>query len=72
MRASRLKVPVDLVEGRWDLNASPALVKQYYLALHAPQKQFVWFERSGHNVPFQEPSRFNSFLIHTVLPQNPR
>jgi pimeloyl-ACP methyl ester carboxylesterase len=54
------------------LNASPALVKQYYLALHAPQKQFVWFERSGHNVSFQEPNRFNNFLIHTVLRQNPR
>jgi hypothetical protein len=54
------------------LNASPALVKQYYLALHAPQKQSVWFERSGHNVSFQEPNRFNNFLFHTALRQNPR
>jgi pimeloyl-ACP methyl ester carboxylesterase len=66
-QASYLNVPVYFIEGRWDINAPTVLVKQYYRALHSPHKQLVWFERSGHNPPYQEPAKFNAFLIHTVL-----
>ncbi len=57
---------------RWDINAPTILVEQVYRALHAPYKHFVWFERSGHNPPYQEPARFNVFLVNTVLRQTQR
>lgn len=66
-QASHLKVPVYFVEGRWDINAPTILVKQLYRAMHAPSKHLVWFERSGHNPCYQEPGKFNAFMINTVL-----
>jgi pimeloyl-ACP methyl ester carboxylesterase len=60
-------VPVYLVEGRWDLNAPPALAEHYLQKLNAPAKHLEWFQRSGHNPCYEEPGRFNAFMTDTVL-----
>lgn len=31
--------------------------------MHAPSKKLIWFERSAHNVPFEEPERFDATLL---------
>jgi pimeloyl-ACP methyl ester carboxylesterase len=56
-----------MAEGRWDINAPPALAERYLEKLTAPVKHLEWFEHSGHNPCYEEPDRFNAFLTETVL-----
>jgi hypothetical protein len=58
---------VYLAEGRFDLNAAPALAERYLEKLAAPGKHLEWFVRSGHNPCYEEPGRFNTFMTGTVL-----
>jgi len=60
-------VPVYLAEGRWDVNAPPALAERYLEKLTAPAKHLEWFERSGHNPCYEESAHFNTFMTGTVL-----
>ena len=46
--APRLEVPSYFLLGRLDVNASLPLFLDYYGRLQAPDKEVVWFERSGH------------------------
>jgi pimeloyl-ACP methyl ester carboxylesterase len=62
-------VPVYLAEGRWDLNAPPALAERYLQNLTAPGKHLEWFEHSGHNPCYEESARFNVFMTGVVLAQ---
>jgi pimeloyl-ACP methyl ester carboxylesterase len=62
-----VEVPVYMAEGRWDINAPPALAERYLEKLTAPVKHLEWFEHSGHNPCYEEPDRFNAFLTETVL-----
>jgi pimeloyl-ACP methyl ester carboxylesterase len=64
-----LQVPVYLAEGRWDINAPPALAEHYLGTLTAPAKHLQWFEHSGHNPCYEEPEHFNTFMTGTVLAQ---
>jgi pimeloyl-ACP methyl ester carboxylesterase len=60
-------VPVYFAEGRWDINAAAALADRYLENLTAPAKRLQWFDYSGHNPCYEEPDRFNAFMIQTVL-----
>ena len=60
-------MPVYIAEGRWDLNAAPALAERYLEKLAAPAKHLEWFEHSGHNPCYEEPDRFNAFMTGTIL-----
>lgn len=53
-------VPVAFYAGRHDYNTPFELVERYFERVAAPQKQFVWFEESGHLVNFEEPARFQA------------
>jgi pimeloyl-ACP methyl ester carboxylesterase len=64
-----LQVPVYLAEGRWDINAPPALAERYLGKVTAPAKHLQWFEHSGYNPCYEEPERFNAFMTGTVLAQ---
>ena len=61
-------VPVIFLLGRHDRHIPAILAEQYFQAIQAPTKRLVWFERSGHNPPFDEPGKFNQILIEDVLP----
>jgi pimeloyl-ACP methyl ester carboxylesterase len=62
------QVPVFFLLGRYDMNTPAALAEQYFETIDAPQKQLIWFEKSAHNPPFEEPEKFNRVLIERVLP----
>jgi esterase/lipase len=32
----------------------------------APEKKFIWFEKSGHEVPDEEAEKFNQTIIEIV------
>ncbi len=53
-----LDVPVFFFTGRYDETCVQDITWRYFQDLEAPHKEFIWFERSGHNVPYQEPERF--------------
>lgn len=59
---TRLGVPVLLVLGRHDRHVSSELAARWFASLQAPEKRLAWFERSGHNPPFEEPARFNALM----------
>lgn len=65
---SSLGVPVVLVEGRHDHESPTAVAQQWFRALDAPEKEWVWFEGSGHLPNAEERDRFNRLMIHRVRP----
>lgn len=54
--------PVLFVEGRYDSHVSSALAKKYFDTIET-EKQFFWFEKSGHFPQWSENDRFNKLLI---------
>ena len=53
---------------RTDHVVDAPLTFDYLQSITAPQKSFVWFEDSGHYPPFEEPQKFNAWMIERVLP----
>jgi pimeloyl-ACP methyl ester carboxylesterase len=62
------RVPVFFLLGRYDMNTPAVLAEQYFKTIDVPQKQLIWFEKSAHNPPFEEPEKFNWVLIEQVRP----
>jgi hypothetical protein len=60
-----------LAEGRYDTNAMPVLAERYLQVLRR-HKQLIWFERSGHSLCFEEPDRFNRFMLTRSWPRHGR
>jgi pimeloyl-ACP methyl ester carboxylesterase len=60
--------PVFFFEGRHDPYCRPSLIWNYSQAIEAPQKDFVWFENSGHFPFYDEPKKFADELVEQVLP----
>lgn len=54
----KIDVPVYFFIGRHDINAPVSLVDEYYNILQAPDKEFVWFEHSGHSPWINESDKF--------------
>jgi pimeloyl-ACP methyl ester carboxylesterase len=69
----RLEVPVFFLLGRHDRHVDARIAAAYYETLQAPRKSLVWFEESAHNVPFEEPERFQRTLVEAlaILPPSP-
>lgn len=65
--APHLEAPVYFFAGRHDYNAPSQLVEEYLAVLEAPRKEIVWFEHSAHEIPLEEPERFQDELIDRVL-----
>ncbi len=59
-------VPVFFLLGRYDRHVDARLSARYLEQLDAPSKQLIWFEDSAHNVPFEEPERFDQAVIELV------
>lgn len=54
---TKYRVPIVLVEGRYDSHVSSALAKEYFDQMESP-KQFYWFEKSCHFPQWSESQRF--------------
>lgn len=44
--------------GKKDPVTDSLLVYQYFQQIHAPYKEYIWFENSGHNLFFEETDKF--------------
>lgn len=58
-----VKIPVFFISGKCDYNTPWPLVEKYCDSLKAPYKEFIKFEKSGHNPIFEEPEKFNEEII---------
>lgn len=62
----RVNVPVIFMIGRFDRQLDAQLAKAYFDDLDAPSKQIIQFAQSAHNIPFEEPRRFNRELVEIL------
>ncbi len=65
-----VQIPVYFVIGRHDYTTPFVLAEEYFNQLQAPYKEFIWFEKSAHSPPFEEPDKFHRLMIEKVLPDN--
>lgn len=64
--AARMQVPVYAFQGRYDFVVPGEIVARYLAHLDAPHKELVWFERSAHSPPSEEPDRFARELFRVL------
>ena len=64
----RFQTPVVFMLGRHDWQVPAILAARYFDRIEAPYKRLVWFERSAHHPPFEEPERFNRTLVEILNP----
>jgi pimeloyl-ACP methyl ester carboxylesterase len=65
---SDFRVPIFFFEGRHDPYCPSSLVWEYSQTIKAPQKEFIWFDSSGHFPFFEEQWKFGDELFQRVLP----
>lgn len=61
-------IPVVMFMGRHDYTTPSAPTDAWLEAVDAPFKRAVWFERSAHMVPWEEPGKLLVSLLETVRP----
>ena len=65
--AAQLRVPVYLIEGRFEAPGRLGPARQWFERLDAPTKQWITFYTSGHRPLFEQPDLFHQLMIDTVL-----
>jgi len=65
---SDFQVPMFFFEGRQDPYCRPSLIWQYSQTIRAAQKEFIWFDKSGHFPFFEERQKFADEMFQRVLP----
>jgi pimeloyl-ACP methyl ester carboxylesterase len=67
-----LRMPVWFLSGRHDHQVDAIVAEAYFDKLVAPAgKELVWFEESGHFVPFEEPEKFNRTMARIAAAVTP-
>lgn len=61
-------IPVIMLMGRHDYTTPSQPTAEWLAALEAPYKRGVWFERSAHMIPFEEPGKLLVTLVDQVRP----
>jgi pimeloyl-ACP methyl ester carboxylesterase len=65
---NEFREPIFFFEGRHDPYCPPSVIWDYTETIKAPQKEFIWFENSGHFPFFEEKQKFADELVQRVLP----
>jgi len=65
--ASRLDVPVYLVQGRHEAGGRAVLANEWFAQLQAPSKKMIVLNTSGHRPLWEEPGQFHEVMTETVL-----
>jgi pimeloyl-ACP methyl ester carboxylesterase len=63
-----IQVPVFLVAGRQDRITNLGLAEQLLAKLPAPRKELLALDQAGHIALFEQPERFNEFMVKVVRP----
>lgn len=65
--ATTLKVPVYLVQGRYEAPGRAKPAEEWFQKLDAPQKKLIVLETSGHRSLFEQPEQFHQVMTRIVL-----
>jgi proline iminopeptidase len=65
--ATKLDVPVYLVQGRHEARGRAELANEWLAQLQAPAKKMVMLDTSGHRPLFEQPAQFHRVMTETVL-----
>jgi len=68
--ATRLDVPVYLVQGRHEARGRSTLANEWFAQLRAPAKKIIVLETSGHRPLFEQPGQFRDVMTETVLAES--
>jgi pimeloyl-ACP methyl ester carboxylesterase len=63
-----VSIPVFMFMGRHDYTTPSQPTADWLAKLNAPAKQGVWFERSSHMIPWEEPGKVLLSLVQSVRP----
>jgi proline iminopeptidase len=63
---TELKIPVYFLGGRHDWNLPSVVAETHLNKMTAPEKKFIWFEKSGHELADEEAKKFNQTIIEIV------
>jgi pimeloyl-ACP methyl ester carboxylesterase len=63
-----IKVPVFLMEGKYDHECPSEIAEKYFDKLRAPAKELIWFNQSAHLPNAEERDRFNKIMAEEILP----
>src|SRR3546814_8997970 len=61
-------IPVVMFMGRHDYTTPSQPTADWLARVDAPYKRGVWFERSAHMIPWEEPGKLLVSLLETVRP----
>jgi len=67
-KVTEFPIPVVMFLGRHDYTTPTAPTEAWLAQVKAPSKQAVWFERSAHMVPWEEPGKTLVSLLEYVRP----
>ena len=67
-KVREVEVPVFFASGAYDLLTCTSVTESYFNMLQAPRKEMMVFESSAHCPIFEEPERFNRWVIERLLP----
>ncbi len=65
---TRFPIPVVMLMGRHDYTTPSQPTDEWLRKVEAPYKRGIWFERSAHMIPFEEPGKFLMSLVEHVRP----
>jgi pimeloyl-ACP methyl ester carboxylesterase len=65
---TEFKIPVYLLEGRFDHESPSEIAERYFNIISAPLKELIWFENSAHLPNSEEKNKFNKILVNKILP----
>jgi pimeloyl-ACP methyl ester carboxylesterase len=63
-----IPVPIFMFLGRHDYTTPAQPTADWLAKVTAPSKQAVWFERSSHMIPWEEPGKMLMSLVQNVRP----
>ncbi len=61
-------IPIVMFLGRHDYTTPSEATHAWLARVHAPSKKAVWFEKSSHLIPFEEPGKMLMSLVALVRP----
>ncbi len=67
-KVTNLRCPLILLEGRHDLTVNSEVAQEWFEHVNAPEKRFIWFENSAHEVMSEEPGKVLVSLIQYARP----
>ncbi|MEO6086344.1 MAG: alpha/beta hydrolase, partial [Umezawaea sp.] len=65
--ATRLRVPLYLIQGEYEVRGRAEPVDDWFRMLDAPRKELVVLDSAGHRALFEQPEQFARIMTDTVL-----